>query len=153
MHLVCLIHNVDIGDLPAFKPKQISVHVSDSDFLLVTVAPIEMLLICLFDACVGGRYFIPSVSWLVNVQRHVQLRILNHQVKKPLVEFKRWLVVILFDKLITFTTLVLQEQIPSEKDRIPEQDSVDLLYFALFRVLANKAPLELSSVFSCPFVL
>ena len=120
VHLVGLVHDVDVGDLPAAKLQHVII-VGKNEFSLIF----------------QGRQGICLLLELFREHWHVQLCILDHYIEDALIEEEVRLIVILLDEFFAFTVLVKQEQAARVEYRIPQQNCVHFFDAALRWELPN----------------
>ena len=131
MHLVSLVHHIQVGYLPPAELKDVGVDSSDQTKFVKRFDFLDSVV----WSCEGVSNGLVWVNWVV------ELTVSDDKVQDALVESKSRLIEVFLDKLVPFTTLLLHQQVSRKEDRIPQQYRIQLCYTALRWELAYKASL------------
>ena len=138
MHLVRLVHDVDVGDFPAFEPQQVVVLVLHhlSGLLLVRAADVS-----------------ERAVQRLQRNRQVEFGVLDDEVEQSLVEAEGRMEEVPLNELVALTSLVEKEQAASVKNGVAQQNRIDLLNAVSWWELSDVVPLELTLVLFSPLVV
>ena len=139
MHLVGLVHHVDIGDLPS------------AEFEDLTVVDPGQLFFLVAQTHRAGK--VTLTLEISQIHGDLELSILDHDVEYPLVELESWLKVVSLNKLLPLAVLVQQKEASSVENGVTQQNCVYFLNGALGWVLADVAALQLAFILVAPLVV
>ena len=119
VHLVCLIHDIHVWDLPSPELENIRVDMSQFDLYFFVIACYRLLQV--FNCCLQGHERILMGNSLLGVNRELHFWVFNQKVQDSLVKFECGLIKISLDEFFAFAVLSgLQKEVSRIENCIAE---------------------------------